>query len=161
MVTGEPTLRSPILSKIGGDVVPAFGGAQLQAGRGQLGSQEKHGHETQQHEQAGAELEGTIRLHVTILLQERRGQDVVQQQREHGRSNNSACRGEPYSRGGRLGVVPLIHGNETAGQPENDAFDEALVDVMPTDGALHLRPERALVDAQELHRPPAARQTDR
>ena len=70
----------------------------------ELHGQEEQGCETQQHEQSGADFESPIRLHdhplqvlravAALLLKKRRGQNQVQQQHEHRRSDHGSRRCE-------------------------------------------------------------------
>src|ERR1700733_13368344 len=84
-------------------------------------------------------------------LQERGRQQVVQEQNDHRRSDHRARGRESHSLGGRLGVVALVNGDETAGDAEDRALDQPLVDVAKLDRGLHLRPEAARVDTHYLH----------
>jgi hypothetical protein len=63
MGNGRADLEIPDVVEIGGDVVAGLGGVQLQTAVGQLGGQEEQPRETQQHKQAGADFQSTIRLH--------------------------------------------------------------------------------------------------
>ena len=48
-------------------------------------------------------------------------------------------------------MVALVDGDQAAGHAEAEALDDAFVDIVELDRALHLRPEGAGVDAHHLH----------
>src|SRR5580698_3484270 len=84
-------------------------------------------------------------------LQERGRQQVIQEQHDDRRGDHCARGRESHTLGGRLGVIALINGDETAGEAEDGALDQPLVDVAKLNRGLHLRPEAARVDTHDLY----------
>src|ERR1700759_3317973 len=62
-------------------------------------------------------------------LQERGRQQIVQKQHDARRRHHRARRRESDTLGGRLRIVALVNGDETAGDAENGALDQTFVDV--------------------------------
>src|ERR1700683_176357 len=77
----------------------------------------------------------------TTSLQERGRQQIVQEQHDDRRGDHRARGRHSHALGGRLGIVALVNGDETAGDAEDGALDQPLVDVAKLDRSLHLRPE--------------------
>src|SRR5262249_42623324 len=60
-------------------------------------------------------------------------QNVIQQQYEHGRGHHRPCRRQADARSRRLGVVTLVHGNQAADQAEHQALGDPLPHVVEVD----------------------------
>src|ERR1700689_2257987 len=82
-------------------------------------------------------------LRIRTLLQKRGGNQIVQEQNHHSRGNDPSrgCSSEPLRSGRR--IITLKNSDQTAGNAEGNALDDALSDVREADRGAHLRPEAA------------------
>src|ERR1700675_3012623 len=68
-------------------------------------------------------------LPISMLLQKRCCDQIVQEQYYDRRRDDGVGRGPSDTLGGRRRVVSLIYRDQAAGDPEHQAFHDALVDV--------------------------------
>src|SRR5215218_5372630 len=79
------------------------------------------------------------------------GEDVVEDQRHDGGYDHRSRRGSPDSLSRGNGIVTFVDGDQAAGDSEHATLDQTFPHVREFNRVAHLRPEAALVDAEELH----------
>src|SRR5579883_577999 len=153
ILTGAPTLRSPMLSN---SAVTSYPGVLPKPSLSPLeGSwvvrKTSAARPRITKSPVPISRERVARMAVAILLQESGGQHVVEQQREHGRGDDGPGRREPDPLSRRLRLIALVDGDEADDGSEDDALDDPFGHVTHCNGALRLRPEGPAVDAEKSY----------
>src|SRR6185437_3993950 len=140
ILTGVPTLRSPMLSNSAVTSYPGVGRKlslspldgswvvrKMSAARPRITKRP-----------VPISSERVARMVVAILLQKSGSQYVVEKQRQHGRGNHGPGGGEANALRRGLGLIALVDGDEADDGAEHQALDDALGHVMYSNGALCL-----------------------
>src|SRR6516164_4409061 len=125
MVTGDPTLRSPMLSNSAFTRNPALALPSFRPLAGSCvvrnSSAAKPSNTNNPVPISSVRLARMVR---SSSLQECRGQHVIEQQSYHRGGDHGARGGEAYAFRGGLGVIALVHRDQTAGNTEHQALGE-------------------------------------
>src|SRR5512134_3339362 len=149
LFTGARTLRPPMLSKLAvtAYVPPTRNVARFAAfsARNTIASRPSS---TNRPTSVSILLRPIAHSVLTRRAEHQRGEHEIEAEYCQRGDDDRAGRRLRHALGRRLGLVSLVERDERAGEAEHHALDDAVADVVPpVDPVLHLRPERAGVDA--------------